>query len=158
MLCVLKSIVLTDFKLTSLEKVQTKTILRFIARLQCTWWLPYRSLVKRLKEIEAISDEQYANLYKIDEHDTNGEYGRLGKAINKEIFSKLNMITSKKLPMTSGTSSQYPMKTWMNLKIFSKRRVPMKVDLTSSNPGLKSIFKHPEQIITLDANFIIPPD
>ena len=34
----------------------------------------------------------------------------------------------------------------------------MKVDLTSSNPGLKSIFKHPEQIITLDANFIIPPD
>lgn len=34
----------------------------------------------------------------------------------------------------------------------------MKVDLTSSNPGLESIFKHPDQIITLDANFLIPPD
>ena len=34
----------------------------------------------------------------------------------------------------------------------------MKVNLTSPNPALTSIFKHPEQIITLDANFIIPPD
>lgn len=34
----------------------------------------------------------------------------------------------------------------------------MKVDLSSSNPGLESIFKHPDQIITLDANFLIPPD
>jgi hypothetical protein len=34
----------------------------------------------------------------------------------------------------------------------------MKVDLTSSNPGLESIFKHPDQIITMDANFLIPPD
>lgn len=34
----------------------------------------------------------------------------------------------------------------------------MKVDLTSSNPGLESIFNHPNQIITLDANFLIPPD
>lgn len=34
----------------------------------------------------------------------------------------------------------------------------MKVNVTSSNPGLKSIFKHPDQIITMDANFLIPPD
>ncbi len=34
----------------------------------------------------------------------------------------------------------------------------MKIDLTSPNPALVSIFKHPKQIITLDANFLIPPD
>lgn len=33
----------------------------------------------------------------------------------------------------------------------------MKVDLTSSNPALEIIFKNPNQIITLDANFLIPP-
>ncbi|GAE94726.1 hypothetical protein JCM21714_3910 [Gracilibacillus boraciitolerans JCM 21714] len=34
----------------------------------------------------------------------------------------------------------------------------MIVNVTSSNPGLKSIFKHPDQMITMDANFLIPPD
>lgn len=34
----------------------------------------------------------------------------------------------------------------------------MKVCLTSENPALKSIFNDPKQIVTLDANFLIPPD
>jgi hypothetical protein len=34
----------------------------------------------------------------------------------------------------------------------------MKINVTSPNPGLISIFKDPEQIITLDANYLIPPD
>jgi hypothetical protein len=34
----------------------------------------------------------------------------------------------------------------------------MKIDLASSNPALESIFSNPSQIITLDANFLIPPD
>ena len=33
----------------------------------------------------------------------------------------------------------------------------MKVDLSSSNSAMISIIKDPNQIITLDANFIIPP-
>ena len=90
----LKSIVLREFKVSSLEKKQTKTLLRFIARLQCIWWLPYRSLVKRLKEINAISDEQYNRLYAIDERDMDGEYGRMGIAINEEVFLKLNKATN----------------------------------------------------------------
>lgn len=90
----IKSIVLKEFKTSSLEKKQTKTLLRFIARLQCTWWLPYRSLVKRLKEINAISDEQYNKLFAIDERDTDGEYGRMGKAISEEVFLKLNKATN----------------------------------------------------------------
>lgn len=34
----------------------------------------------------------------------------------------------------------------------------MKIDLSSPNPALQSIFNKPDQIITLDANFLIPPD
>ena len=91
---VLESIVFDEFKTSSLQKIQTKTLLRFIARLQCTWWLPYRSLVKRLKEVNAISDKQYYELYAIDERDMNGVYGRIGKAINNDTFLKLNTATN----------------------------------------------------------------
>ncbi len=34
----------------------------------------------------------------------------------------------------------------------------MKVELSESNPSLASIFENPDQYITLDANFMIPPD
>lgn len=34
----------------------------------------------------------------------------------------------------------------------------MEIDLTSSNPALESIISNPDQVITLDANFLIPPD
>jgi Zn-dependent peptidase ImmA (M78 family) len=90
---VLESIVLDEFKTSSLEKIQHKTLLRFIARLHCTWWLPYRSLVRRLHEIGAITSEQYAELYSVDERDLQGEYGKIGQAINKEVFLKLNQPT-----------------------------------------------------------------
>lgn len=90
---VLESIVINEFKRSSLQDLQMKTLLRFIARLQCTWWLPYRSLVKRLKEINAINDNQYVELYGIDERDMVGEYGRMGLAVNSEVFSKLNTAT-----------------------------------------------------------------
>lgn len=97
----LKSIVLNNFKTSSLQNIQFKTLLRFIARLQCDWWLPYRSLVKRLKEIETISNKQYEQLYAIDERDKDGEYWHTGMAINKEVFLKLNTPTNN-----IGTSPQ----------------------------------------------------
>jgi Zn-dependent peptidase ImmA (M78 family) len=90
---VLESIVLDEFKTSSLKKIQHKKLLRFIARLYCTWWLPYRSLVKRLYEIGAITSEQYTELYSVDERDLQGEYGKTGQAINKEVFLKLNQPT-----------------------------------------------------------------
>ncbi|MDD4047897.1 MAG: hypothetical protein PHI90_03575 [Clostridia bacterium] len=34
----------------------------------------------------------------------------------------------------------------------------MKINLTSLSPALQSIFSNPNQLITLDANFLIPPD
>jgi Zn-dependent peptidase ImmA (M78 family) len=91
---VLKGIILDEFKTSKLEKLSTNTILRFIVRLQCTWWLPYRSNVKRLYEIGAISEEQHSILYTIDERNLDAEYGRMGIAFNDEIFKKLNSKTN----------------------------------------------------------------
>ncbi|MCF7946724.1 MAG: ImmA/IrrE family metallo-endopeptidase [Spirochaetia bacterium] len=87
------SIVFREFKTSSLEHVHHKKLIRFIARLHCTWWLPYRSIVRRLHEIGTISSTQYKELYSVNERDPNGEYGKLGKAVNKEVFPKLNNPT-----------------------------------------------------------------
>lgn len=76
--------------------VPNKTLLRFIARLHCTWWLPYRSLVRRLQEVEAINPDQFSELYSVEERDLNGEYARMALAINKEDFTKLNAKTKNK--------------------------------------------------------------
>lgn len=91
----LKSIAIEEFKTSKLENIPEKTLLRFIVRLQCTWWLPYRSIVKRLSEIGAISEEQYHKLYDINERDLNSEYGKMGLAFNKEVYNKLNKKTNK---------------------------------------------------------------
>ena len=90
---ILQNIVFNEFNTYSLQKLQAKTLLRFIARLQCTWWLPYRSLVKRLKEIDVISELQYNKLYSVNERVMDGEYGRMGKAINNDVFMKFNTAT-----------------------------------------------------------------
>lgn len=89
----LKSLVLDEFSNSSLEHIAMKALLRFIARLQCTWWLPYKALVKRLGEINAISQEQYTLLYANDGRNMDGDYGRIGKATHLDVFTKLNTIT-----------------------------------------------------------------
>jgi len=91
---ILKSVALDEFKTSSLNNVQHKVLLRFIARLHCIWWLPYRSLVRRLREIGAISDVQYAELYSVNERNLQSEYGKIGQAINKEVFLMLNQPTN----------------------------------------------------------------
>jgi Zn-dependent peptidase ImmA (M78 family) len=89
----LKSIVLEEFKTVNLEKVQFNTLIRFIARLQCTWWLPYKSIVRRLKEINAISSVQYTQLYDVNERELTSSHGKVGLAVNAEVFKKLNKST-----------------------------------------------------------------
>lgn len=96
---VLKRRVFEEFKSESLENVQIRVLLRFIARLHCTWWLPYRSLVKRLWEIHAITEDQFRELYAINERNPDGEYGRIGRSTQSDIFIKLNTPTK-----TIGTS------------------------------------------------------
>jgi len=90
---VLKRRVFEEFKSFSLADIQIKVLLRFIARLHCTWWLPYRSLVKRLWEIKAITALQYKELYEINERDLDGEYGRIGRSTQSDVFIKLNTVT-----------------------------------------------------------------
>lgn len=90
---VLKRRVFEEFRSYSLEGIQMKALLRFIARLHCTWWLPYRSLVKRLWEIQAITEQQYRELYSIDERNRDGEYFRIGRSIQNDIFVRLNTAT-----------------------------------------------------------------
>lgn len=97
----LKSIVIEEFKTSNLEKVQLNVLIRFIGRLQCTWWLPYKSIVRRLNEVKAISSKQFDELYKIDERDLSSTYGKIGLAINKEVFEKLNKST-----MNYGTTAK----------------------------------------------------
>lgn len=90
---VLKQQLFAEFKTYSLNATPIRTLLRFIARIHCTWWLPYRSIVKRLWEIDAITEQQYTELYEIDERDLSGEYGRIGLSLQSDLFSKLNEIT-----------------------------------------------------------------
>lgn len=97
----LKSVILEEFYSSDLTSKSFNSILRFIARLHCTWWLPYRSLVKRLWEIDAISREQYTALYEIDERNSEGIFSKIGCAVNKEGFDKLNRSTH-----TTGTSAK----------------------------------------------------
>lgn len=91
---VLKDIVFDEFSMFSLQGISHKALLRFIARLHCTWWLPYRSLVRRLYEINAISERQYDELYSVDERDKFGEFGKTARATNKDVFLKLNQSTN----------------------------------------------------------------
>lgn len=90
---IFKNIILEEFNYSTLVKITDKAMLRFIARIQCTWWLPFRAIVSRLDEIGAISKEQYDNLYTTDERSNDGEYYRLGTAFDIEAFKRLNTKT-----------------------------------------------------------------
>ncbi len=90
---VLKSIVLKEFKGSCLRTISPRALLRFIARLQCSWSLPYRSLVRALQEIDAIDSIQYDQLYTVDERDNSGEYWKYGEAIDDDVFLRLNTRT-----------------------------------------------------------------
>lgn len=90
---VLKRRILEEFSTCSLSQIETKVILRCIARIHCTWWLPYKSIVKRLREIGSIDESQYEELYAVDERDPHGEYYRIGQSFQKEVFVQLNTAT-----------------------------------------------------------------
>lgn len=89
----LKNIIISDFNELDLKNINKRTILRFIIRLQCKWGLPYKSLVKRLDEIGAISSKQYSGLYNIDERNFESDYFKVGLVTDESTFKKLNTIT-----------------------------------------------------------------
>lgn len=91
----LKSIVIDEFKKSKLYDVNEKVLLRFIVRLQCNWWLPYKSIVKRLKEISAISAGQYKSLMELNVRNWESSYSKMGLALDIETYRKLNSRTNK---------------------------------------------------------------
>ncbi|WP_346866842.1 MULTISPECIES: ImmA/IrrE family metallo-endopeptidase [unclassified Clostridium] len=79
-----------------LYKWKQSTLLRLIARLHCEYRLPYKAIVKRLLEINAIKREQYTELFNEPTRNENDEYYTIGLSINSEIFKLLNSKTMKK--------------------------------------------------------------
>ena len=90
-----KKIVVSEFDKSELFDLQLSTILRFIVRIHCTWWLPYKSIVRRLLEAGSINQEIYNRLYQIEERRPDGEYYKIGLTTNEHDFKMLNDITQK---------------------------------------------------------------
>ena len=93
---VLESRVFVEFSVEDINKASKLRLLRFIARLQCEWWLPYRSIVNRLKEEEYLNDEVFQLLYSIDERDEEGEYCRILKSLDEKKYELFNNKTRRK--------------------------------------------------------------
>ena len=89
----LKAAVSDVFGISSLIAVSTGRILRFSARIQCDWWIPFQAIINRLYEEKMISLEQYERLYEIDCRSEDGMYRRLLKTIDSEISGLLNKKT-----------------------------------------------------------------
>ena len=78
---------------SDMRKVSEPKLLRFIARIQCDWWLPFHAIINRLFEEGFIDKKQYDELYKIDCRDAEGIYRRILRNIDSEISELLNKRT-----------------------------------------------------------------
>lgn len=90
---VLFSLVTDAFGKVNMYDVPENKTLRFIARIQCDWWLPYQAIINRLFEEKLISVKQYNNLYDLDCRSENGVYRRILKSKDGEISELLNKKT-----------------------------------------------------------------
>jgi len=85
---ILNHMIIEQFKTSCLKKVSDLRLLRFIARLQSEWWLPYRALVLRLNEEKYITDEQVDTLFGIDDRDKESIYGKIFFSIAPDCYTK----------------------------------------------------------------------
>lgn len=72
-----------------------RTLLRFVARIHCEYKLPFKAIIKRLLEIDAISRSQYGDIYDEATREKDSDYYKIGMGINKEVFELLNCKTMK---------------------------------------------------------------
>lgn len=89
----LNAIVFEAFGASTIIKATPSKVLRFIARIQCDWWLPFQAIISRLHEEKVISSDQYAEFYEIDCRAEDGRYRRLLKNIDGDISDLLNRKT-----------------------------------------------------------------
>lgn len=93
---VLKNIVVMEFGKEQIDGANILRVLRFVATIHSKWWLPYKSILLRFKEEKLISEafcDQLMNDY--DPRDSEGEYYKLLKAINKNVAELLNSRTKR---------------------------------------------------------------
>jgi Zn-dependent peptidase ImmA (M78 family) len=91
----LKKMIISEFGTLDFSSMALGKLLRFIAKIHCYWWLPYKSIVRRLGEAGAISQKIFHELYLFEERNPQGEYYRIGLSTNEDIFLRLNKITQK---------------------------------------------------------------
>jgi Zn-dependent peptidase ImmA (M78 family) len=92
---VLQRTIVMEFGKKDISASPNLKLLRFIARLQCNWWLPYKAIVKRLLEAGAINSSVFEELYAVDERTPSQLYYRIGQSTNSQYFTLLNTITKK---------------------------------------------------------------
>lgn len=68
-------------------------VLRLIAKLQCEFKLPYKAIVRRLKEVNAINEHNYEYFYNLNPREKDSKYYKIGINMDKDTFEKLNEIT-----------------------------------------------------------------
>ena len=76
----LKDAVMNAFGSSNMRDVSNNRALRFIARMQCDWWLPFQAIINRLFEEGYIDVNQYDKLYAVD---CRGEDG-ISELLNKK--------------------------------------------------------------------------
>ena len=89
----LKRAVKDTFSVLDLFDVSDNRLLRFAARIQCDWWIPYQSIINRLYEEKLISQAQYNRLYDVDCRSEEGVYRRLLRNTDNAISKLLNKKT-----------------------------------------------------------------
>lgn len=85
--------VIAFFDNSDVRKESDIRILRFVAKLQCDWWLPFQSIVNRLLEEDKIDKKQFDRLYDLDCRSEDGQYRRLLRSNDAEIAELLNKKT-----------------------------------------------------------------
>ena len=76
-----------------IETWSLTALLRFVAELHCDYRLPYKAIVRRLNEIQAIDLDTLERLFKIDARDPDGVYWVTGVNISRDVFLQLNSRT-----------------------------------------------------------------
>lgn len=87
--------VIKEFGKRSIDEARYLRTLRFIARLQSEWWMPYHAIVNRLHE-EGYLNEYFDKYYEIDDRKESSIYCRIFQAINQESYLTLNKRTNRK--------------------------------------------------------------
>lgn len=90
---VLRSRVVSQFKTSDLSLVSELRLLRFIARLQDEWWLPYRSIVYRICEEGYIGKGMFNKLFDMDCRAPDSKYGRIFSNMAQDCYRILNQKT-----------------------------------------------------------------